>query len=64
MIKTEVKNKGIEIKDICNMSPYEKASSHLTTKEREKAEKEIGKEKIIQIDKVLKHAFSKINVYK
>ena len=43
---------------------YEEATLHLTPKEKERAEKEIGKEKIIQIDKVLKHAFSKINVYK
>ena len=43
---------------------YEEATMHLTPKEKEKAEKELGKEKIIQIDKVLKTAFSKINVYK
>ena len=45
-------------------TPYEEATSHLTPKEKEKSESGIGKEKIIQIDKVLKNAFSKINVYK
>ena len=43
---------------------YEEATLHLTPKEKERAEKQIGKEKIMQIDEVLKTAFSKINVYK